>query len=205
MLIMFQCFHYQPFAEAAYRRSIYRHSILLLYVQRRAEAGHGEYASIIDRPTLRPKTRYPQPLLDLRAFRDINHQPDLDDLQTTLQACIVDFKHVYLIIDALDECPLANNERSKLLEVLKNMQRLRLANLHMLCTSRPEPDIEAKLGPLFNEYGSTIIDLQERRKDVNRDIRTYIDKKIELSEFRSWRPDTKEEVKAHLTGKAHGM
>ena len=48
------------------------------------------------------RTDTPQLLLDLRAFRDMNHQPDLDDLQVTLQACVKDFKDVYLIIDAND-------------------------------------------------------------------------------------------------------
>jgi hypothetical protein len=56
----------------------------------------------------------PKPLLDLRRFRDVNHQPDPKNLETTLRACVQDFQNVYLIIDALDECPVAGDEREAL-------------------------------------------------------------------------------------------
>jgi hypothetical protein len=52
----------------------------------------------------RPDT--PKLLLDLRCFRDVNHQPDLESLETTLLASIQDFKTIYLVVDALDECPI---------------------------------------------------------------------------------------------------
>lgn len=141
----------------------------------------------------RPDT--PKPLLDLRCFRDVNHQPDLESLETTLRASIQDFKTVYLVVDALDECPIANGERDKLLKVLGSVHKSMLLNLHVLCTSRREPDIEAKLQPLFSKSATTVVDLQRRRKEVNQDIRTYIDQKIESSDFRSWPREIKEDVK----------
>jgi hypothetical protein len=152
----------------------------------------------------RPDT--PKPLLDLRRFRDVNHQPDLKSLETTLRACVQDFKNVYLIIDALDECPVADNERERLLNVLGCAVRSGLPNLHVLCTSRPESDIEAKFGPLFSRTAAKILDLQKRRKEVSQDILTYIGQKIEeSSKFRSWPLNIKEEVKSVLMQKANGM
>jgi len=151
----------------------------------------------------RPDT--PKPLLDLHLYRDKNLQPGLEKLEETLQASTQDFKNVYIVVDALDECPRANGERDKLLKHLENIHKWNLANLHVLYTSRPEPDIEAELAPLFSRPTTSIIDLQKRREEVNRDIGTYIDQKIASSDFRTWPPETKKEVKAALTDKADGM
>jgi hypothetical protein len=151
----------------------------------------------------RPDT--PRPLSDLHPYREKNLQPGLEKLEETLQASAQDFKSVYLVVDALDECPLANDERGRLLKLLGYIHEWTLTNLHVLYTSRPEPDIEAELAPLFSGPTTSIIDLQKRRKEVNRDIGTYIDQKIASSNFRSWPPKTKEDVKAALTGKADGM
>jgi NACHT domain len=151
----------------------------------------------------RPDT--PKPLLDLHLYRDKNLEPGLEKLEETFQASTRDFKSVYLVVDALDECPRANDERDKLLKCLENVHKWTLTNLHVLYTSRPEPDIEAKLAPLFSGPATSIIDLQKRREEVDRDIGTFIDQKIASSDFRSWPPKTKKDVKAALTDKADGM
>jgi hypothetical protein len=151
----------------------------------------------------RPDT--PQPLSDLHPYREKNLQPGLEKLEETLQASTQDFKNVYLVVDALDDCPPANYERGKLLKLLGHVHEWSLTNLHVLYTSRPEPDIEAELSPLFSGPTTSIIDLQKRRKEVNRDIGTYIDQKIASSNFRSWPPKTKKDVKAALMDKADGM
>lgn len=151
----------------------------------------------------RPDT--PKPLLDLHLYRDKNLQPGLEKLEETLQASTQDFKSVYLVIDALDECPRANGERDKLLKCLEKVHKWTLTNLHVLYTSRPEPDIEAELVPLFSGPATSIIDLQKRREEVNRDIGTYIDQKIASPDFRYWPLKTKNDVKAALTDKADGM
>jgi hypothetical protein len=151
----------------------------------------------------RPDT--PKPLLDLHLYRDKNLQPGLENLEEILQASTQDFRSVYLVIDALDECPRPNGERDKLLKCLEKIHNWTLTNLHVLYTSRPEPDIEAELALLFSGPARSIIDLQERREEVNRDIGTYIDQKIASSEFRDWPLETKNDVKAALTDKADGM
>ena len=151
----------------------------------------------------RPDT--PKPLLDLHLYRDKNLQPGLENLEEILQASTQDFRSIYLVIDALDECPRENGERDKLLKCLERVHKWALTNFHVLCTSRPEPDIEAELVPLFSGPATSIIDLQKRREEVNRDIGTYIDQKIASSEFRYWPLKTKNDVKAALTDKADGM
>jgi len=151
----------------------------------------------------RPDT--PKPLSDLHSYRDKHLQPDLEKLEETLQACAQDFKNVYLVVDALDECPRANGERAKLLKLLGHVHKWTLTNLHVLYTSRPEPDIKAGLAPFFPGLGTSIVDLQNRRGEINRDISIYVEQEIMSSDFQTWPPETKNDVKAALTDKANGM
>ena len=58
---------------------------------------------------------------------------------------------IYLIIDALDEWPDSStlpSPRSELLDLLEELVALRLTNLRICVTSRPETDIKAILDPL---------------------------------------------------------
>lgn len=152
----------------------------------------------------RPDT--PKSLLDLHTYEEKNLKPGIEKLREVLRASMHDFEHVYLIIDALDECPLDSGEREKLLKVLRHLRKWSLANLHVLYTSRPEPDITTNLEPMFSEPNSSMVDLGERHKEITKDIGTYIDDKlISSSDFETWPPDIKQEVKEALAEKANGM
>ena len=62
-----------------------------------------------------------------------------------------DQRSVYLIIDALDECPDSSglpSPREQVLDLLRELVELSLPNLHLCVTSRPEIDIRAVLEPL---------------------------------------------------------
>jgi hypothetical protein len=149
----------------------------------------------------RPDT--PQPLSDLQSYRDKHLQPSLEKLEKTLQACVQDFNSVYLVFDALDECPRTTGEREKLLKLLGRVQKWSFENLHVLYTSRPEPDITAEL--LRLEPTTSVIDLEMQREEMRGDIRIFIDKTMESSNFSFWPPETKNYVKAALVDKADGM
>lgn len=146
---------------------------------------------------------FPPALAKLRRYCDLNLQPDLESLVETFKESALGFTSVYVILDALDECPLI--QRNKLLDLLQDMRMLSLNNLHVLFTSRAEADIESRFEPSVLRYEIARIDLERRREEVNKDIRTFIDKEIASSEFRSWPPDIKESASTALTGKAHGM
>jgi hypothetical protein len=58
---------------------------------------------------------------------------------------------LYLVIDALDECPSTSSlpsPRERLLSFLKDLVKAQLPNLRICITSRPEIDIKAILEPL---------------------------------------------------------
>ena len=111
---------------------------------------------------------------------------------------------VYLIIDALDECPNDSgipSSRGKVLEIVKALVELHLPNLRLFITSRPENDIRAVFGPLTN----TSISLYNEHGQ-KRDIVEYITHVVysEINMTR-WREDDKTLVITTLSDRAGGM
>ncbi len=83
----------------------------------------------------RPDT--PKSLLKLQSStKERNLQPSLKELEETLKASMQGFKKIYVVLDALDECPLIAGERHKLMNVLECVHRWGVAELHVLYTSR---------------------------------------------------------------------
>jgi hypothetical protein len=80
-------------------------------------------------------------------------KPDID----ALKICMADMLSlpgqapIYLIIDALDECPNFSgmpSAREEVLELIEELVDLKLPNVHLCVASRPEIDIRMTLEPL---------------------------------------------------------
>ena len=83
---------------------------------------------------------------------------------------------IYLIIDALDECPNTTNlppPREKVLELIENLIKLDLPNLRLCITSRPEVDIRTSLEPLTTMCIS-IHDQSGQKKDIEDYVRSVV-------------------------------
>ena len=111
---------------------------------------------------------------------------------------------IYIIIDALDECPDSSGmptPREGVLNLLEELLRLGLPNLRICVTSRPEVDIQNALGPLAN-ISVPLHDQSGQIKDISDYVRNvaYSDKKM-----RRWRSDQKQLVVEELSKKAGGM
>jgi hypothetical protein len=111
---------------------------------------------------------------------------------------------IYLIIDALDECPNTSKlppPREKALELIEKLVKLDLPNLHLCVTSRPEVDIRTSLEPLT----TMCISLHEQ-SGQKEDIENYV-KSVVYSDrnMRRWRDEDKTLVVQTLTEKADGM
>jgi len=111
---------------------------------------------------------------------------------------------IYLIIDALDECPNTTKlppPREKVLELIETFIKLNLPALHLCVTSRPEIDIRASLKPLTTECIS-LHDQSGQKKDIEDYVRSvvYSDRNM-----RRWRDEDKTLVVETLTEKADGM
>ncbi|KAH9003233.1 hypothetical protein EDB83DRAFT_2682426 [Lactarius deliciosus] len=110
---------------------------------------------------------------------------------------------IYIIVDALDECPNASGmptPREVVLDLLEGLVRLGLPNLHICVTSRPEIDIKSVLGPLASTV--SLHDEVGQKRDISDYVRNVVfsDRMI-----RRWRSDEKELVIDDLSKKADGM
>jgi hypothetical protein len=111
---------------------------------------------------------------------------------------------VYIIIDALDECP--NNAgmptpREKVLRLIKELVNLELPNVHICVTSRPEFDIHAVLEPLTS-FRVSLHDQSGQKQD----ILDYVTEVVHTDRtMGSWREQDKQLVITTLSEKADGM
>jgi len=129
---------------------------------------------------------------------------------TNLVECLRDLlkcpgsRPVYLVIDALDECPSTSSllsPREKLLSFLDDLVEAQLPNLRICVTSRPEVDIKAILEPLA--FRSISLHDESGQKQ---DIIKYIESIVNTNNnMKIWNPEQKELVIDVLTKKADGM
>jgi len=111
---------------------------------------------------------------------------------------------IYIILDALDECPDTSGVRSpreRVLSLIKHLVNLRLRNLHICVTSRPEIDIRIRLEPLTSRRVS-LHDQTGHKEDIAKYIRSEVDI---IADDKRWREDDKELVIEILSEKADGM
>ena len=135
-------------------------------------------------------------------------QPSDSALVQCLKAMLTlpDQLPTYLIIDALDESSNASgipSPRERVLHLLEELVDLRLLNLRICVTSRPEVDIRGVLEPLTS--GQVSLHDQTGQKH---DIVEYV-KSIVYSEsepiMKRWRMEDKELVVEVLSERADGM
>lgn len=151
----------------------------------------------------RPDT--PQSIQSLVEYKEKGQRPDRRTLENTLVATILGFSRVYVVLDALDECPFENGEREKLLESISRIHNQGSENLHLLCTSRRETDITPLLDPMLSSHSNMDIDLSAHKEAIDRDIGLHIDNTFGVEPFRSWPDEIKSEARATLIEKADGM
>jgi hypothetical protein len=119
-----------------------------------------------------------------------------EELMSTLKSIIGSFQAVYIVFDALDECP----ERSRFLSAIQDIHALEFDTLHLLVTSRKERDIEDTLSGLISHE----VPMDENL--VDGDIRVHVSRTLEDdTRFRMFSAGEKEMVMAALIEGAHGM
>jgi NACHT domain len=111
---------------------------------------------------------------------------------------------LYLIIDALDECPSSSGfptQRERALKIVQELVKVPLPHLHVCITSRPEIDIRAVLEPLAAHNVSL-----HNESGQNQDIIDYIHSVVRSDpKMQKWREEDKTLVIDTLTLKASGM
>ncbi|KAH8984827.1 hypothetical protein EDB92DRAFT_1461611 [Lactarius akahatsu] len=143
-----------------------------------------------------------------KTHEDGTRQPSDD----TLKACLKEMLRlsgqgpIFIVLDALDECPDSSgipSPRDEVLQLVKELVDLRLQGLHICATSRPEVDIRAVLEPLASRSVSL-----HNESGQQSDIADYVRNVVNLSSsaaMRRWRVDDKRLVIKTLTERADGM
>jgi hypothetical protein len=111
---------------------------------------------------------------------------------------------VFIIIDAIDECPNSTgtpSPREKVLEFVKWLSSLHCSHLSICVTSRPEADIEAVLLPLVSHTVSLHAETGQEEDIVNY-IKWFINSDPKAQK---WRKEDKELVLKRLSERADGM
>jgi hypothetical protein len=125
-----------------------------------------------------------------------HQQPSTDSLRYALLSILQGFEKAYVIIDSLDEC----TERALLLSWIKTIVESKLANIHLLVTSRQERGIEDRLQLLSPRRVCL-----EKESD-NRDIEEYLDRILQTdSDFKQWGEKTQGDIRTALMKGGQGM
>ena len=111
---------------------------------------------------------------------------------------------LYLIVDALDECPNTSSmpsPREQILNLVEDLVNSRLPNLRICVTSRPETDIKLILEPLSFRSVS-LHDESGQIEDIENYIKSVVTKD---PRNRRWKMEDKQLVIDVLTKNADGM
>ena len=135
-------------------------------------------------------------------------QPSDEDLTNCLKNMLTlsNQRPIYLIMDALDESPNISGiptAREKVLQLLKELVDLRLPNLHICITSRPEIDIRDVIVPLTSLRVS-LHDESGHKKDIADYVRSVVYSNSEQI-IRRWKKEDKDLVIETLSERADGM
>jgi hypothetical protein len=137
---------------------------------------------------------------------DGSHQPS----DSALTECLKDMlglpgqAPLYLVLDALDECPNASgtpSPRETVLMLVKDLVELCIPSLHICLTSRPEVDITTVLDPL-KFYPISLHDEEGQKQD----ILNYINSVVHSDpKTQRWRTEDQHLVIDVLSQNANGM
>ena len=150
---------------------------------------------------------------------DVLHQLYLDHEEGTqkpteaaLTQCLKDMltitnqPPIYIILDAVDECPNSYgipSPREQVLTLVEKLMGLRLPHLHICVTSRPEFDIRANLRRLAL-HSVSLHDQSGQKEDIINYVKSVVYSESETM-MKRWRAEDKDMVVDSLSEQADGM
>ena len=134
-------------------------------------------------------------------------KPDIDGLKNCMKDMLSLPRQapIYIIIDALDECPILSGTptaREEVLVLIEELVDLKLQNVHLCVASRPEMDIRVVLEPLTTTLNISLHDESGQREDIIKYIKSvvYSDRSM-----RRWKQEDQKLVIDTLSDRADGM
>jgi len=128
----------------------------------------------------------------------------------TMIACLKEMLSIeslgltYIVMDALDECPITStipSPREEVLDLVEELVSLHLPNVHICVSSRPELDIQDVLESL-TPHPVSLHDESGQKQDISDYVSTFVHSDRRM---RRWREEDKELVVKTLSEKADGM
>ena len=110
-----------------------------------------------------------------QAHNDGEEKPSTSTMITSFKEMLAlpDEGPVYIILDALDECHSFFSARTEVLDFLRDLVGLKLPNVRICVTSRPEIDIRTTLERLVS-HSISIHDQNGQKKDIEDYIRSSV-------------------------------
>lgn len=134
----------------------------------------------------------------IQALRDRHNragsEPSLEELITALNHVLKVLNgDIYIVLDALDECPHADKQgqRTQLLRTIRDMVSKKYSKLHLLVTSRPEPDI-------LQEISSIAIHSLSIEELIKADVAQHVEAALEESSLVNWDEEVKNLIRDKL-------
>src|SRR6266576_6396295 len=133
-------------------------------------------------------------------------KPDVD----ALKKCMADMLSlpgqgsIYIVVDALDECPNfpgRPSARDEVLELIEELVDLNLPNVHLCVASRPEMDIRSVLEPLTT-LKISLHDENGQKEDILKYIKSAVHSDRRM---RKWREEDQNLVIDTLSQNVNGM
>jgi hypothetical protein len=133
-------------------------------------------------------------------------KPDID----ALKKCMTDMLSlpgeapIYIIVDAIDECPNSSgtpSAREDVLGLIEGLVGMKLSNVHLCAASRPEMDIRMVLEPLTS-LKISLHDESGQKEDIIKYIKSVVRSDRNM---RRWREEDQTLVIDTLSQNADGM
>ena len=148
---------------------------------------------------LRQLSQKCQPMPDCVKSLHQRHKPrsteaTYEELENALHSISRLHSRVFIVIDALDECLMADGGRDKFLREMMKLQAE--CGIHLFATSRPIPEIMERF------HGTTELEIRANENDVRKYLHGNMSR---LPKFVQQRPDLKEKVKTDIVKAVDGM
>ncbi|ERF68520.1 hypothetical protein EPUS_05659 [Endocarpon pusillum Z07020] len=122
-------------------------------------------------------------------------RPSLHEISALLRSQVRNFDEVFIIIDALDECPEADQVRNNFLNGVRSL----LPHIQLMVTSRPIASIES----MFKE--DTQLEIRAHDEDIRTFIESHIQLQKELVDVLEGHDDVQSVIVSTLLEKTNGM
>jgi hypothetical protein len=126
-------------------------------------------------------------------------RPTDDMLIEYLEAMLRASSEIFIVLDALDECPEVKRA-SDVFPFLQRLVALEIRGVHILVTSRPESDIRRHM----NQIASHCLDLHTMHEHST-DLALYISHELSLEIYADWPQHVRLHAEKMLFEKARGM